>query len=208
MYGRSFNSIRRGEWSYENTKEASIINALSGLFIEYSVSEKLILKSKLLYQKKGVLTSIDSEFTDAQGNSIGFFKSTEKHTFDYFTLPILVQMGFNHKNWSMFPNVGLFVGLQNKSHIVSDGFGGITVDGAGSLPDEIVETYKEQLFDFGVIFGLGFSYRLNSKFKIQFELSFDNSLIRQDLNSIIFPDNIGSGLKYSRPMTFGLSYKL
>jgi hypothetical protein len=143
---------------------------LVGLDFEYSLKEKLSLRTNVSYETKSIVYKTIVLY-DNFGAPTG--KNTKiKSTYDYITIPILVKYSFDNKK-SFFINGGPFLGflLNAKSK-------------AESVDSNNFTSLNKNL-DYGLSFGIGKRFNLNEKNDLNIEIRDNLGLVNTSAVKVI-----------------------
>lgn len=164
----------------------------TGMTFEYIVVPHISIKSGLMYELKGMSTSI--ELTDESGSPMG--NATFKANFNYLILPALASFSTRGK-LKFYINAGPFLGIL---------IGRKNITSGGSFSPISSDLYSEtKKLDFGISIGPGIYIPLGNK--LLFDLGFEENLGL--LNT--YKGNLNSSNKVktnSFGFQLGLKYKI
>ncbi|PQJ21570.1 porin family protein [Tenacibaculum sp. SG-28] len=174
--GLSFTNISTMDGQYNKTSRKTFTGGITG---EYYFSDRWGLKTKLIYDSKGWG---DGSIKDNDDNEI-----TTDFKLNYLTVPVMANYHFgSNRNWylNFGPYIGFLITAEDSELGIDlkDGFNGT---------------------DFGLAFGIGYKFELNTNTKMFIELDGQEGFID------IFEMNEGKAIRNGRSsVNLGLLFNL
>lgn len=156
LFGGSLNYLNKHTELNEET-----LKPLGGLLAQYNFTNRISIKSKILYHTKGG-SGLKKLATGSEYNH-----QVDLH---YLTLPLLVQLSLGNNKWGFFCNTGVYLGCLMKEENV---FSPPTEEANNTITNKSDNTNK---LDFGIELGSGVSFQFSERIKILLESSYDYAL--------------------------------
>jgi len=180
-------SIIKGMESSSTLGGNMLIDDLYGLYAQYTITERLSFKSKLIRHVKG------ESFDD----------SMHEVWLEYYELPVMAEFSFNKNKFDFFIDVGIYFSVLNDAEIK------LYVQGGPFWFDYPLDEYQfaqnpYPSFDFGAILGVGMGYKISERFRLLADVSVEQGLSFQKKLQIFD----GKNINFSVPVSLGLGYKI
>lgn len=153
--GMTYSSLR-GNKSAENLNSG--IDFLVGVSLEYQIKERLSLIANVSYDRKSVNDKSYIEIIENPEDPGFYGKVKIIANYQYLSIPVLLKYDFGD-NDSFYINGGPFLGYLLKSQLSND-YDNSSTD----------TTDDNKKMDFGLTFGIGKTFKLNSNQEITVEI--------------------------------------
>jgi hypothetical protein len=177
-------------------QDKPIVGYAGGITLQYNLYKFLSIHTEFVYEKKGIDFKFDTpiQTTDYKFNAT-------RTEFYYLKFPVLLRATFGNKI-KFFGNIGTYFGfLQSMNEIMFLNLENATFD----LVYRVHSDFAFQTFDYGIASGFGFSFPIDTRIDLSFELRNNYGLKNLNQNSRFYTN---TGYTNSTLGIFGISYKI
>ena len=148
----------------------------TGLTAQYNVSRMFSLKSGIMYEQKGDMSS--QEWTDSLGRPISGSSIATEDKLNYLIVPVFAKVAFGRRT-KFFVDAGPWFGYLLDATYTSS----VTHTGSTTMNSIRSEISDFQRADMGLSAGAGLEVPIKNKFVIDLELRYNQGLLNTDNHS-------------------------